>query len=465
MTEGSPWKNILIFAMPMLFGNIVQQLYNTADAVIVGKFVGDNALAAVGGAGPVINLLIVLFIGISSGSGIMVSQYFGAKQREELSHTIGTCITLLTAVSVVFTIAAPPFVRPLLRLLNTPETILEWCAQYTVIFIYGTLGLAFYNILSGILRGLGDSYSPLVFLVTASLLNIGLDLLFVAVFGMGVAGAALATIISQGISGILCIWRLLRMRDVFDLGVRYLKPRKKHVKQLLRLGLPTGAAQALFSVAIVVVQSLTNSFGEMFIACNVIVMRVDGFVMMPNFTFSNAIMTYTGQNVGAGKLDRVKLGARDCMVMAVATAVVIVIALLIWGRHIMGLFTNTQELIDLSMYMMRILAFGYIAIAVSQVASGVIRGAGDTVAPMWITFVTTIAVRVPLAYLLAYLTRSADYPVGRPESVFISMLVSWTLGCVITSVVYLRGKWKGKGISMEPRGGAVGGLAEPRQDA
>ena len=218
MTIGTPWKRIAMFSIPMLIGNIAQQLYNTVDSIVVGHYVGDNALAAVGSAGPLFNLLLVLFVGISAGVGIMVSQYFGAKQREELSKTIGTSITLTALVSLLLMVAAPPIIPALLRMLNTPDTILNDCASYLNILMYGIAGLAFYNILSGILRGMGDSFSALIYLLIATILNIVLDLYFVAVLHMGVSGVALATAIAQGISSIMCMFKLMRMKSVFDLG-------------------------------------------------------------------------------------------------------------------------------------------------------------------------------------------------------------------------------------------------------
>jgi putative MATE family efflux protein len=445
MTEGPAWKNLLIFSIPMLFGNIVQQLYNTVDAIVVGNVLGDNALAAVGNSMPVLNLMIAIFIGVASGAGVMVSQYFGAKQKEDLSHTIGTSLTLITIVSLGIAVAFPPLVRPLLGLLDTPASILEDCAEYSTILLWGTIGLAYYNILSGILRGLGDSLSALVFLVIASLTNVVLDIWFVAYLEMGVAGAAYATIIAQGLSGLLCLWRLMKMRDILDFSPFYLKPKKKYVVQLLRLGLPTGISQAIFSVALVLVQSLTNSFGELVIAANIIVMRVDGFVMMPNFTFAAAMMTYAGQNVGAGKLDRLRSGFRDCLLMTVGTATVLVLVILIWGRNVMGLFTQTEELLDLGMRMMRILAVGYIAIGVTQVPMGVIRGAGDSMTPMWITMITNVVLRLPLAYAMVWYTRR-DGSIGKPEALYVSMLICWIAGTFITMIAYRRGKWREKGL-------------------
>lgn len=446
MTEGTPWKRIVEFSIPMLIGNVAQQFYNTADSIIVGKYVGDNALAAVGSAMPVLSLLIVLFVGISTGAGIMVAQAFGAKDRKKLSHTIGVCITLTLIVSAVIMFIGPIITGPLLTALNTPESIMQWCKDYLVIYYLGIAGFAFYNILAGVLRGMGDSISALIFLLIATVLNVGLDLLFVAKLGMGVPGVALATIIAQGISAILCFIKLAKMRDVFDLNLRMLKPNKEYSMRLIKLGLPSGLTQAVFSLALIVVQSLTNSFGELVIAANVIVMRVDGFAMMPNFTFGNAMTTFSGQNIGAKKIDRVEKGSKDGVKIAVSVSTIITIIILIFGKRLMGIFTDTSELVNLSMHMMKILALGYIAMAITQSLSGVMRGAGDTVTPMWISLITTVIIRVPIAYGIAYFTRSTAYPTGRPESTFISLLICWILGAVITTIFFKKGKWKNKAV-------------------
>lgn len=446
MTEGTPWKRIIEFAFPMLIGNIAQQFYNTADSIIVGMYIGDNALAAVGSASPILNLLLVLFVGIATGAGIMVAQYFGAKDREGLSRSIGVCITLTAIASIVIMLIGPLVTRPLLAFLNTPASIIDWCEEYLNIFFIGIIGFSYFNILSGILRGLGDSISALVFLLVSTALNVGFDILFIARLDMGVAGVALATVIAQGLSAILCFIKLMKMKDVFDFNLKMMVLEKGYSGRLLRLGLPSGLTQVIFSFAMIAVQSLTNSFGEMVIACNVIIMRVDGFAMMPNFTFGNALTTFVGQNIGANKMDRVQAGTQDGMKMAVGISTAITILILIFGKYLMGVFTDTVELIDLSMYMMRILAVGYIAMAVTQVLSGVMRGAGDTMTPMWISLITTILLRVPVAYGIAYLTRSVAYPTGRPESVFISLLLSWVLGAGMTTIFYRKGKWSKKGF-------------------
>ncbi len=446
MTEGAPWKKIVLFAVPMLVGNIAQQLYNTVDSVVVGNYVGDNALAAVGSAGPILNLLIVLFVGISVGAGIMVSQYFGAKEREKLSVTICNCITLTGIATLFVMVAASMVAKPLLRLLDTPDSIIDWCNSYLLILFIGSAGLAFYNILSGVLRGLGDSVSALVYLLVSTIINIVLDLLFVAKLGMGVNGVALATVIAQAVSALLCLRRLMRLTDLFDMKVCYLKLKGRYAKKIIRLGLPSGITQAIFSMAMIVVQSLTNSFGEMFIAANVIVMRVDGFAMMPNFSFGTAMTTYAGQNVGARRGDRVDTGAKQGTLIAVGTSAVITSLILIFGKYLMGIFTGTPELVELSRYMMGILAIGYIAMAVTQSLSGVMRGAGDTMTPMWISIVTTIFVRVPIAYGISFLTRTPELPNGRQECIFISLLSSWLIGAIVTFIFYKKGKWKEKAV-------------------
>ena len=446
MTVGNPVKQILIFTIPMLLGNIAQQLYNTVDSIIVGRFVGDNALAAVGSAGPIVNLMLVFFIGISVGANIMVSQYFGARQRDELSRSIGCCIALIIVSSLFVTILGLIIARPLLELLNTPEAIIDWCGSYLRIFFIGIAGTAFFNILSGVLRGLGDSVSALIYLLIATVLNIILDYTFVAYFSMGVAGVALATIIAQGVSAVLCVLKLRSMSHLFDLRLSHLLPKKEYWVRLVKLGMPSGVTQAIMSLSMIVVQSLTNSFGEMFIAANVIVMRIDGFVVLPSISFGTAMTTFAGQNIGANRMDRVLKGAKDGTLAAMGISAAFTGLVLIFGRPIMGIFTTTQELIALSYRLMLIIATGYIGMAISQCLFGIMRGAGDTVVPMWMTILTTIAVRVPLAYILVYLTKTPERPKGNFYMMHTSLLATWLVGALLAFIVYRRGKWKDKGI-------------------
>ena len=418
MTVGSPAGNIVLFMVPMLIGNIAQQLYNTVDSIIVGKFVGDNALAAVGSAGPLLNLFLMLFVGISVGAGIMVSQAFGARDRESLSIAIGTCINMTFVSSVVIMVVVPLITRPLLQLLGTPEAIIDWAWQYLVILFLGTLGSSYYNILGGILRGLGD--------------------------WLGVAGVALATIIAQFVSAILSLRKLMHMKHLFDFDRRYLKFRKDPMVRLLKLGLPSGLTQAIFSVSLLVVQSLTNTFGEQYIAANVIVMRVDGFVMMPAFSFGQALTTFTGQNVGAQRMDRVKKGTFQGTMIGVATSVVIAVLMFLFGRNLMAIFTDTEELVQLSFSMMMILMPGYIAMEVTQCLSGTMRGAGDTMTPMWISLFNSVIIRVPLAYLLVNLSKTELLPQGNCLMLQYSLVTTWLIGAALTLILYMSGVWKKK---------------------
>ena len=440
MTLGSPWKRIMEFSVPMLLGNIAQQLYNTADSVIVGMYVGDNALAAVGSASPILNLLLALFVGISTGAGIVVSQSFGARDREGLSKAIGNCISLTFVATIFIMIVGPMITMPLLNLLDTPDSIIQWCVDYLNIYFWGIIGFFFYNMLSGILRGLGDSVSALGFLLLAAALNVILDLWFVAGLGMGVPGVSLATVIAQAISAVFCFLKLMKMGEHFDLNKSTVRLEKDMAMRIIGIGIPSGITQAIMSMSMMIVQSLTNSMGEMVIAANVIIMRVDGFAMMPNFSFGQAMSVYTGQNVGAGKWERVQKGVRQGSMIAQTFAVVIVIFLLFLNKYLFGIFTTTEALIDLAGQMMRIMAVGYIAVSITQVLGGVMRGCGDTVTPMWISILTTVALRVPIAYVLAHFTKSAEFPNGHPFALSISLLTSWVLGMVFSVLAFRYGK-------------------------
>lgn len=444
LTKGSPMKGIVLFAIPLLIGNLVQQLYSTADAAVVGRFVGDQALGAVGQSFTLVNLMLVLFIGISTGAGIVVSQYFGARDREAQTRTVGTTLILTFWSGLFVTVVGALTARPLLVLLNTPAEMLDMAADYLQIIFLGFLFCAYYNILGGILRGLGDSVTPLIYLIVAALLNVVLDLLFVAVFHMGTAGAAWATILSQAISAVLCFLKLRSMTEILEVSRKTLKVDKPIMRRIMGLGVPSGVTQMIFSLSGLLVQSLTNSLGAYVVTASTAVMRVDGFAMMPNFTFAIAATTFTGQNVGAKRMDRVEQGAKATLKVALITATALTGLILIFGRALMGMFTQTEAVLELGISMMRILAVGYIAFGVTQTLMGVMRGAGETVKPMWISMITTVVVRLPIAYAWAALTRTAEYPNGDPLCLYGSLLVAWLFGCVATAIVYRRGTWKKK---------------------
>ena len=451
LTQGSPMGGIVAFSVPLLIGNLAQQLYNTVDAVVVGRYIGDDALGAVGLAGSILNLMIVLFMGISTGATIVVSQYFGEKNREGLSKSVGTTVLVTLFAALITTLVGTLSTRPLLTLIGTTGQMLEYAVNYLfVIMLAANLGGAYFNILSGVLRGLGDSISPLIYLLITSVLNIYLDVLFVKQFGMGTEGVAWATAIAQAISGALCLIRLARMKDVLDYNRKTLRIDKPIASRIIRLGLPAGLTQMIFSLSNIVVQSLTVSLGNQVVTAANVVMRVDGFAMMPNFTYGIAATTFTGQNVGARRMDRVREGAKDTLLLAMGTATVITALMLIFGKNLMRIFTQTDAIVEMGYGMMQILAVGYIAFSVTQTLMGVMRGAGETVIPMWISVVTTVVVRMPLAYLWAYLTRSDLNPAGDPMCLYGSLLVAWLFGCATTSILYKRGKWKRKAtLAME----------------
>ena len=446
MTRGNPMTNLLAFSIPLLIGNIAQQLYSTVDSIIVGKFVGDEALSAIGTTLPIINLLLVMFMAIATGSGIMVAQYFGAKAKEDLSRTIGNSIVLITISSLAIMAVGLPLTKEFLTLTNTPSETFDMANAYLTICLAGGLGSAFYNIISGILRGLGISVFPLLVLLFTAAMNTVLDIWFVAGLHMGVAGAALATILTQALSAVILIWKLFSLRKDLQLSLHSFALKKKYALGVLKLGLPAGVSQAIMSLAMVFVQSLTNSMGYLIVTTTTAVMRIDGFAMLPNFTFGMAISTYVGQNVGAGDFERVKKGSRAVLKLSLIASSVLVLLLLFFSPFMLRLFTDNQSVIDLGTSQIRILAAGYIAIAFNQVFVGIMRGAGDTMPAMWISFITTVAIRTPLAYILAAMTRSEEYPAGDPVSLFVSLLVSWVLSGLIAFFWYRAGKWKEKAL-------------------
>ena len=442
LTAGNVMSGIVMFAIPLLIGNLAQQMYNTVDAIVVGQYVGDAALGAVGLGGTVLNLILVLFMGISTGATIVVSQYFGAKDRERLSRAVGTTIMLTVISGIVMSVIGALLSRPLLMLLGTPDSMLDLATDYLVIIMIGLTGSGLYNILSGVMRGMGDSISPLLYLLVACGLNIVLDLMFVVWFGMTTDGVAWATIIAQAISAVLCIRRLYRMKDVLELNRKTLRMDGGITKRVVRLGVPAGLTQMIFSLSNILVQALTTSLGAYVVTATTAIMRVDGFAMMPNFTFGIAATTFTGQNVGAKRMDRVKQGTKATLILALGASTVLVIGILIFGETLMRVFTQTESIVNLGVGMMRLLAIGYIAFAVTQTLQGVMRGAGETVIPMWISIITTVALRMPIAYLWAWLSRSEMYPNGDPVCLYGSLLIAWITACLLSIFFYIRGKWR-----------------------
>ena len=445
MTVGSPMSCLLKFSIPLLLGNLAQQLYSTVDAIVIGNSAwADNGLAAVGLATPIVNLLLALFMGISTGASILSAQFFGAKDRPTLNRCIGASL-FLVILSGLIMMAVGYFASPVLIDITTPPSaeVGDGATAYLQIYFLGIIGCSMYNILSGILRGLGDSVMPLLFLVIACILNIFLDLAFVN--SMGVAGVALATIIAQFVSAALCLWRLCNIRHICDVEMQHvLHPDKSLMLKIGALGLPAGITQAVFSTSAIIVQKLANSLGPAMVAANTAVMRVDGFAMMPNFTFGTAATTYIGQNVGAGKSERLKPGVKAMIKLGLISSTVLVAGILLFGHQLIGMFSQTELTIQLGVQGLNTLAFGYICFSVSQVLQGTMRGAGETQIPMYISFITTVILRMPLAYLLAHLTRNAEWPNGQPSALFVSLLTSWVVAMLLSVITYRMKFWRKK---------------------
>ena len=443
MSEGTPWKRIGAFAIPLILGNFAQQLYNTVDTIVVGNSKwGYTALASVGSAFPILNLMLALFVGIATGAGIMVAQFFGARNKEGLGKTIANCTILTICASGLIMIVGPLIVKPLLNAVNTLPELYENCRIYLTISFIGIFGFFSYNIFSGILRGMGDSFSALGYLLVTTVLNIIGDLLLVN--PLGVAGVALATIIAQIISGILCIRKVLSLKQYFTLTKKEMKPDMKYIKRIVSLGIPSGLTMALNSVSGLIVQRLINSFGDsLFIAANSLTIRVDGYAMMPTMSFGMAMSTYTGQNIGAGRMDRVKLGLKQCIIMALMVASVMTPAVLLLGPKLLRVFTPEQALNDMTMGLIYIICPIYAINSIAQPMMGVVRGAGDTVSPMWIGICTNILLRLATAYGFVALARNLGASLWTQERmVFLSMVTGMVVSAIAIFFVYKFGRWK-----------------------
>ena len=451
MTQGSPLKCLLLFSVPLLIGNVAQLAYSTVDSIVVGRFVGDAALSAIGVASPILNLFLVLFIAIGSGVMVMVAQYFGAKEYDNLGKTVGNSITLIAIVSVVLTAVGLLATGWMLRITSAPPESYDMAYTYLFICFLGVAGNGFYNIMSGILRGMGESVFPLFVLLGTTVLNIVLDIWFVTGLKMGIAGAAWATIIGQTLSAVVCLLKVVLSRQYFRLKPQSLRLSKRVILTICRLGLPNGAAQAIMWLATIVIQRLNNSMGYLITASITAMIRVDSFALIPGMTFNMSAGTFTGQNVGAGLMNRVKKGCYTTFFMCLCVSAIMVTLMILFGKWMIGLFTTTQEVIDLGYSLIMTMIPAYFMMAIGQSFGGVIRGAGDAMGPMWISLVTQVAVRIPAAYLIAYLTRSELNPHGDPRSSFYALLIAMALNAIATLLYFKFGPWKNKGITAKAR--------------
>lgn len=434
MTEGIIWKQIFIFSIPLLLGNLFQQLYNAVDSVIVGNYIGSQALAAVGSSAPVINLLISFFMGLSIGAGIIISRYYGARNIEGLQEAIHTslAITFIAGIAMIFIgVLLSPYI---LQWVGTPDDVMNSSILYLRIYFLGILSVMVYNMGSGILRAVGDSKNPLYFLIVSSIINIILDYVFVVYFHMGVAGVGWATLIAQTVSALLTLILLIKTKAEYRINIRHIHLHKHMVYEIIRLGLPSAVQNAIVSFSNVIVQSNINAFGSLAMAGCGSYTKIDGFAILPVMSYSMALTTFTGQNIGAQKYERVKKGAKTGMLMSVLTTICITLLLLLLGPNALAIFTQDTKVIEYGLYMMHILAPGYIFLAVSHALSGIIRGAGVTTIPMIVMVSCWCGLR--MAWILISVPLFHDIGV-----VFLGWPITWVASAVWLYIYYRKGNW------------------------
>lgn len=427
ITEGVIWKQLLIFFFPLLFGTFFQQLYNTADAVVVGRYVSKEALSAVGGTtGTLINLLVGFFVGVSSGATVTISQYYGAKLNGDVSKAVHTAIALAIAggtVIMLIGIFGAPYA---LRWMGTPEEIMPHSLVYIRIYFGGMIANLVYNIGAGILRAIGDSRRPLYFLMVSCLVNIVLDLVFVLAFHWGVMGVAVATVISQICSAVLVCLTLMRTEESYQLKLRLIRFHREMLGKIVHIGLPAGFQSLMYTTTNVLIQSKMNTFGTDTIAAWTAYSKMDGIFWMTMGSFGISITTFVGQNYGAGKIDRVKKGIRVCLLMAMSVTVAMSVLLYLGGNFIYQLFTSDPMVIEKGMEILRFLVpvfFTYVSI---EILSGSLRGMGNSLVPMVLTGLGVCALRVVWMFVAV--------PI-RPE--LRTVIFSYPLAWAVTSILFI----------------------------
>lgn len=442
MTMGSPYKLIISFTVPLLLGNVFQQLYNMVDSIIVGNVIGDQALAAVGTGFPIIFMLVSLFMGIGTGATIMISQFYGARDFEKVNQTVGTIYTALIVGIIPLSLIGVFFSEPLLRMMQVPDDgTLAMAKTYMTIIFIGIIGNLGFNVNAGILQGLGDSRTSLLFLMIATGINIVLDLVFTIPIKMGVAGVALATIIAQISSWLFGVFYINKHYDFIDIKPHKFYFQKRLFWQAMKLGIPSGIQQALFSIGIMFMQSLVNSYGSSFMAGFNGANKIDTFAFLPVQSLSNALTTYTGQNIGAGNQHRVKEGLKASMVLSIGCCLLVGVLLYPTSAFMMKMFSQNPEVIDAGVaYLHDVLPF-YFLLAICFMYNSVLRGSGEMIIPMISSFVGLWLARLPAAYLLA-----AWF--GK-NSIYYSYAIGWILGLMISGIYYAKGKWKNKSIVLK----------------
>ena len=437
MTEGNIARLLINFALPLLIGNIFQQLYNTVDSIVVGNYVSKQALAAVGCTGPIINALIGIFVGLAGGAGVVISQYYGAKDRDMLHSSVQTTVALTLIMCVVLTALGVLFTPYMLLLMDTPADVFPEAVEYLRIYFWGVSGLLLYNIGSGILRAVGDSTHPLYFLIFSALTNTVLDVLFVKYFRMGIAGAAVATIVAQGLSAMLVIGMLIRSTADYRIDPRRPQLKGSLLRKICAIGIPTAIQMGITAFSNIFVQSYINHFESSCMAGWAAYNKIDAFALLPLMSLSMAITTFMGQNLGAGKYDRAKKGPLICLGISFGIVLLILIPLMIFAPQLVSLFNKEEEVLRFGTLFIRMISPFYLLCTINQVLAGALRGAGDTKSSMFImlgSFVVFRQIYLFIVYRLGggIIPIALGYPAG------------WIMCSTILLLYYRSGAWMKK---------------------
>ena len=429
MTQGNITKHLITFALPLLAGNIFQQMYNMVDTWVVGRFVSNEAYAAVGTVGPVVNMLIGFFMGLSSGAGVVISQYYGAKRYEDVSRTVHTALTMTFLLGILFTGIGLTVAPYMLRLMNTPENVLPQSTAYLSIYFSGIMGLMFYNIGSGILRAVGDSQRPFYFLVICALLNTVLDLVFVLAFNMGVRGVALATILSQATSAVLILITLMRTDECIKLQPAKLRIHWDMMKKIFRVGIPAAIQMAITAFSNIFVQSYINFFGDNCMSGWTTYAKVDQLLFLPMQSIALASTTFVGQNLGCNQVDRAKKGVSRALGIALCSTAILMVPVMVFAPQIVAFFNSKQEVVEYGSMLLRWLTPFYILCGFNQIYSGALRGAGNSKVPMVIMLTSFVAFRQIYLFIMSrvwneILPIAMSYPAG------------WLLCSTLTVIYY-----------------------------
>lgn len=428
--HGVIWKQLLLFFFPIVLGTFFQQIYNTADAIVVGRFVGTEALAAVGGStSQIINLIVGFFVGLSSGATVVISQYYGAHDRENLSKALHTAFAFSLVGSVVITTVGLICSPILLRVMNTTEEVIGPSATYLRIYFGGILFVFIYNIGSSILRAVGDSRRPLYYLIVCCIINIVLDIVLVVGLGMGVAGAAIATVFAQGVSAVLVVMALCRSTDLFRLEIRKIRFHREALELLIKIGLPAGLQSVMYSFSNVIIQTALNAFGTNTMAAWTACGKIDSFFWMVINAFGISITTFVGQNYGARKFGRMRKSVRICIAMAVGASISISAIFILFGRYVYQLFTTDAAVVEIGMHMITMMAPAYAIYVFIEIYSGALRGTGDVLVPMLMTCGGVCVLRILWMMFAVPLKPVID-------TIIYSYPISWTLTALMFIFYY-----------------------------